>query len=540
MDTVIKNVRYLVLNAWYNYPTEMELYGSYTAPAATLPVTKKKVKLKDFFGVNAYEWNFENPVSPSQLDAVRTNAIKHFSAIRHYMDWEKLESKKEKYTYNPVHSGGWNYDTMYQFCKDNGILVLADLKTLPGWMMQSYPENLRDAENTPVMYGKDFTKPESYIEQAKVAFQFAARYGYNKNIDSSLVTVDTSIRWTGDAKNIVQIGMGFIKYIECDNERDKYWKGRKAYQTGREYAANMSAFYDAHLNTMGPGVGVKNADPGMMVVMGGTASFTTDYVRGMIDWCKQYRGYKKDGTVNYCWDVINYHFYCTDQLTNSLGYPTTGVAPELSYADTLAINFVQATHLYAADMPVWVTESGYDDNIQSPYHAIPIGNKSKSITKADWILRTALMYARSGIQKLFFYQELDDNTGSPAPYATSGLIYNNFTRKPAANYIHQVMQLFGDYSYVKTTQRKPFIDVYKKGSKTMYVVTVGDQTGKTLTARIHTGKTASSATVYTPTPNGENMKVRKIYAAGSVLTIKATETPQFVLLDEGEALFAKE
>ena len=43
-----------------------------------------------------------------------------------------------------------------------------------------------------------------------------------------------------------EIGLNLIKYVECENERDKWWKGRRAYQTLAEYAANLSAFYDGH------------------------------------------------------------------------------------------------------------------------------------------------------------------------------------------------------------------------------------------------------------------------------------------------------
>ena len=119
-----------------------------------------------------------------------------------------------------------------------------------------------------------------------------------------------SRRWAG--LNTVKIGLGLIHYIECDNERDKWWKGRKAYQTGREYAANLSAFYDGHKNTLGPGVGVKNADPSVQVVIGGVAAATTDYVRGMIDWCREFRGYKANGEIDLCWDVINQHLYANN------------------------------------------------------------------------------------------------------------------------------------------------------------------------------------------------------------------------------------
>ena len=113
---------------------------------------------------------------------------------------------------------------------------------------------------------------------------------------------------------------------------------------------------------MGTGVGVKNADPAMQVVMGGLAAPTPDYVRGMVDWCRQYRGYKADGSVNLCWDVINYHQYFNDASTSQGGSSTHGAAPEVSDAGTVAKAFVQMAHQIAADMPIWITKTGYDTN----------------------------------------------------------------------------------------------------------------------------------------------------------------------------------
>lgn len=181
-----------------------------------------------------------------EIDESRMNALKAFGGVRHYMDWQKLELTEGKYTFNPVHSGGWNYDAIYERCKAENIEVLPCLKTLPDWMKNTYPYGQQDMENVPLKYGRDYADPASYIEQAKVGFQYIARYGNNPNVDLSLLSVNSAPRWGTDAINVVKRGMGVIKYIECENERDKWWKGRKAYQTGREYAAELSAFYDGN------------------------------------------------------------------------------------------------------------------------------------------------------------------------------------------------------------------------------------------------------------------------------------------------------
>jgi hypothetical protein len=528
LQTTFSNIKYLVINSWNFFPTEIEFIGNYTAGSPVTPVTKKSFPLKQMFGVNGFEWNFEAPNNPGQIDNQSFKAAKTFTGFRHYMDWEKLESSQGNYSYNPTLSGGWNYDVLYDSCKAAGIEVLACLKTLPGWMLNSYPSDQRDNENVPVKYGKDFSNPMSYIEQAKVAFQYAARYGSNKNVDRSLLSVNSVPRWNGDNVNTVKVGLGTIRYIECENERDKWWKGRKAYQTAYEYAANLSAFYDGNKNTMGAGVGIKNADPNMKVVMAGTASPSTEYLKGMVDWCRQHRGYNADGTVNLCWDVINYHIYSNDSKTSQNGNATRGAAPEVSGTAEVAADFIEASHKYANDMPVWVTELGYDINQGSPFKAIPIGNKTALQTQADWILRSSLLYARSGIERIFFYGMYDDNVNNSLQFSSSGLINADKTRKPAADYIYQANKLLGAYIYQQTINSDPVVDRYALNGNSAYVVVVPDEKGRTVQYTLDLGN-AAYARIYTPKINSDSMDMQIVSTVNGKLNITATETPVFVL-----------
>jgi len=519
LDKPVSNIRYLVINTWGNFPGEIEFYGSYTPPKAISPVVKKAVPLSNYFGVNAFEWDFEGGPDPTVLDRKKLAAVKNFTGIRHYMDWEKLETKEGAYSFYPTESGGWNYDTIYQWCKANNIEVLACLKTIPSWMKESYPEGQRDNENVPARFGKDISEPSAYIEQAKVAFQYAARYGNNKNIDPVLLHTAAS--------NYVRTGLGLIRYIECDNERDKWWKGRKAYQTGREYAANLSAFYDGNKNTMGPGMGVKNADPSMKVVMAGLATPATDYVRGMVDWSLEHRGKRPDGTTDLPWDIINYHYYCNDADYNNDKKQTTGQAPELTKAAMTAGKFISMSHQYAGDMPVWVTETGYDINQESPQKAMAINSRTAMETQADWNLRTSLLYARSGIQKVFFYELMDDNPKISTIYATSGLSNPDRTRRPVADYFYQVNKLFGAYSYQVTISSDPVVDRYAYNGLSMFVLLVPDQKSRTATYTLDLGN-APTAFIYQPKPGSNNMDVVKQKTINGKVEIHVTETPVFV------------
>ncbi len=513
----VVNIRYLVINSWGNFPGELEFYGSYTPPNIQQTKEKEHAQLKHMFGINAFEWDFEEPNDPSNLDPNRLESIKNFTGIRHYLDWDKIEIQEGTFAFAPAASGGWNYDTMYQWCKDNEIEVLACLKTIPPWMQETYPEDQRDNENIPMRYGKKTGDPLSYIEQARAGFQFAARYGKNKNIDAGLIHLDHD--------NQFRTGLGTISYIECDNERDKWWKGRKAYQTGREYAANLSAFYDGHKNSMGPGVGVKNADPLMKVVMAGLADPKPDYVKGMIDWCKEFRGYKTDGKPDLPWDVINYHYYCNDADHNPEKTQTTGTAPELTNAENVAGEFIKIGQQYG--MPVWITEAGYDIAQGSPQAAPRIHGQSALNTQADWLLRTSLLYSRAGIQKVFYYQLVDDNPKLNTQYATSGLINADRSNRPAADYFRQTNKLFGKYRYAQTLSKDPIVDKYENGTETMYMLTVPYNKGRETKYLLNIGS-ADTAYIYKPQAGNENMELKKMKIQNGKMEVTVTETPMFV------------
>ena len=493
-------------------------------------IAHTNIQLNDMFGVNAYEWDFlENPTNPNSREIFepKMSLIKTFSGVRHYMDWEKIEDSPGKYTFNPTRRGGWNFDVIYQRCKQEGILVLSCLKEAPDWLYNTYPSGQRDANNVPAPYGSDLEDPASYIAQAKVAFQFAARYGSNKNVDPSLVSVNSTPRWTADPVNEVKIGLDLIKYVEADNERDRWWvENKRGFQSGRQYAAQLSAFYDGHKGKLGKNVGVKNADPSMKVVMAGLAKADVGYVKEMIDWCKEKRGYRADGSVDLCFDVINYHLYSNDNRSTQWGEATRGVAPELSEIGKVADEFTQLSKQHANNIDVWMTEAGYDINPGSPQRAIAIGDKSALMTQADWILRSSLLYARHGIKKVFYYQLFDDNAANAIQYASSGLV-NGLSRRPASDYIFQASKLMGEYTYKETINADPVVDVYVLGKKKMYVLAIPDEKNRKGSYELNLPG-AKTATIYNLQAGSDAMISKKAETSGGKLKIEVTETPIFV------------
>jgi hypothetical protein len=489
----------------------------------------QEVPLSNMFGINSYEWNFEeNPAAMNERQIYEPNMvlIKTFSGMRHYMNWNKLENTEGNYSYNPTTDGNWDYDLMYTRCKQDSILVLACMKNVPVWMMDTYPADQRDDENVPAPYGSDLSNPASYVVQARTAFQFVARYGYNKTIDSSLVKVNEQPNAGNRKPNELKIGLGLIKYIECGNENDRWWKGDKATQTPEQYAANLSAFYDGHKGTLGNNAGVKTADSTMKVVMTGLASADVNYLKRMVAWCKINRGLKADGSVNLCFDIINYHFYANNGDIFTHKKATTGLAPELSSSGRVADSFVQYADSLPGKPEVWVTEAGYDINPASYQAAPAIGNKTALQTQADWTLRSALLYRRHGIKRLFFYQLFDAFPGKGEQYATSGLAQSP-KRRPAADYILQTTKLMGKYDYVETISQNPLIDVYQYNSDRIYALMLPGQTGRVGTYTLNFGYDLPIV-VYKPKAGADAMAQSVVKAVNGKLTLQVTETPQFL------------
>lgn len=516
LDTPVK-AKYMVIEKGELFPNELKLFGSYNTYTEKPLPPKKYYPFSYYLGVNGFEWNIlTDPSSRENFGKVDTSKLrlaKALTAYRHYMDWDKVEHTPGNYTFSPTRSGAWDYDTLYQTLKQQNIEVLVCFKTIPDFIGNTYPEKDRDYGNPPIRYGDDLTKPASYIEQGRAAYQFMARYGYNKNATAK---VDTIPQWgPGSAANSVKTGMGLIRYIECDNERDKWWRGRIAYQTGREYAANLSAFYDGDQGRLGPGVGVKAADPGCKVVIGGIAAAEPDYVRAIIDWCKEFRG------GDLCFDVINYHHYANNGGSIQYGDATSGVAPEAGGLEAIADTFLHMSERYAAGREVWMTESGYDIHQSSPQKVPPADGKSILETQADWILRTSLLYARTGIARLFFYQLFDDDAGKPCRFCTTGLADEQARkRRPALDYLVQANSLISDFRYKRSLSKAPFVDEYVLNNRIIYVLYVSKGRMR-YTLPVKT----QQSIVYYPTPGADQLRQEQ---QNGTLTLELTETPLFV------------
>ncbi|GGK56547.1 carbohydrate-binding protein [Rufibacter glacialis] len=533
-------------------PREVSIVGSYIPKPAKVFESVPKKPFKNHLGNNSFVWDFTDPNSQSTVVPSKLEAAKPFiGGFRFYMDATTFEASREVYTFNPTSAGWWNYDILFSTLKDHNLPVLACIRGQSGPMLQSYPSGERDMEKVPVYYGANFEDPASYKENAQLGFQTAARYGTGRNADGSSRTeylltkakvqssrYTSSNGETSSSINNLKVGLGTLTYIQHDNERDKWWKGRQGYQTGREYAANMSAFYDGHKGALGPGVGVKDADPNMKVVTTGIALANTYYFQGMLDWCREFRGYKKDSNgnllldkngaaiVDFPADIIAFHNYLNNGGQQHSG--SRGVAPELGGIEEIAGRFVKFAKEKLPGVEVWQTETGYDTRSTSSQAAIAIGSKSQDITQADWNLRIALLNWKVGVDRTMYYMLYDTplNTSWDL-YTRSGFINNDQTRRPAADFFKQAGDLMGSYIYNRTLSTDPYILEGTNGSDKVYACWIPDEKGRTATYTLDLGS-AAYAYIYTPRAGSDQMTMQRVPTSGGKVNISVTETPIFV------------
>ncbi|MDR1059804.1 MAG: hypothetical protein LBL83_00980 [Clostridiales bacterium] len=261
----------------------------------------------------------------------------------------------------------------------------------------------------------DSLNPASYRAHAESMFQHAARYG-GTAVDEALLKVAA-----GTEK---RTGLGLVRYFENWNEPNLGpWNGG-------QFAAMTSADYDGHMGTMGPGVGVKQADPGASLVLGGLAGIIYDegagydpagkgftarqFVYDFMKWCdanrteeqwKAAHGGSLEGYVRYPFDVFNGHYYSPD------GYAQSGLSPEADRVFERMGDFVGFRDAYFPDKEIWLTEYGYDSEQGSSQSATANDTTNAGLTGQEaqgrWLVREALILAAAGLDRVTQF-EMDD------------------------------------------------------------------------------------------------------------------------------------
>ena len=422
---------------------EVEFYGATGAGPVTPPDTTTTTPppprvsasvARAAIGSNGFHW-------------VRPELISPFSVYRIFSMWEWFEMQEGWFRYEPTSRGNGNYDTFLSDLKRRGVRPVLTLNTCPDWMRAQYPDPQNALEYRPVKKGLDPARPESYREFSRACWQITARYG-SKQWPASALLVDTISQWGGNwPANKKLSGLGLLYGLEIWNEPDKWWKkGTPAYFEPEQYAAMLSACYDGHEGKLGPGYGVKGADPSMLVIMGGLTNFDTTYLKRMSDW---FNANRKDR--RFPADVVNVHHYCNENDGLFQGF-AKGTAPETKNVYEKLIGFKRLSFALTAKqapggLPVWWTEFGYDTHASSPQRVEPYAQFTAEQAQGVWIIRSYLEGLRAGYAEMCVYNLIDERNPAGGLFQSSGLATgepDGMRPKPAWNLVAEFTAGLGD------------------------------------------------------------------------------------------------
>lgn len=355
--------------------------------------------------------------------------------VREYHNWRFNEPGKDYpgYPHNAIRfegvggwERGWNFDEYYADMVEAGVDVVPCIQGSVPWLF----DDGFDPDRKPVPPGKRSTDPTAYAAHAHFMFQYAARYG-STEVEADLLTL------ADDQEEMS--GLGLIASIENWNEPNNDWSHPEAWFEPEEFAAMTSADYDGHEGELGDTYGVKNADPNMTFVLGGTAEMSIEYFKDMYKWFQDNRNDEK-----FAADVINVHHYTRD------GDPETpALSPEEDDVRGRMKEVIAFRDEYVPDAEVWITEFGWDTHPQSPVR--PEVNDPYDIydVQAQWLVRSYLEYAAAGADRATMYMSRDVDDPDATQYATSGLTdgKDEWNRRPSWYHLAALGTILDGLSY---------------------------------------------------------------------------------------------
>lgn len=362
-------------------------------------------------------------------------------SLREYHRWQWTDNKvdsnyrgypSEDLAFNPAWVPYWNFDAYYRKLKERGVTVSPVLQTTAPYLQQG-----RNPETKPIWPGANPRAPSSYKAHAAMLYQYAARYGSQKVPDSLLALRDDQE---------VKSGLGYLQYLENWNEPDKWWHGNESMFTPFEFAAMSSADYDGHEGNLGAQVGIKNADSSMKVVMGGITSLNLDYVKAMKLWSDFNR------SSGFPADVLNFHHYSHNGNDSPYSKPTQGISPEADSLKKRLQTLVDYRNKWLPGLEIWLSEFGYDTNPASIQAAPSIGPYDHQEVQGQWLVRSYLEIAASGIDRAFMYMSRDVNHEGSRKYSSSGLTrekWNNHSPKKSFYYVAGLRRILGNFQFAE-------------------------------------------------------------------------------------------
>lgn len=429
-------------------------------------------------------------------------ALAALGNVREYYNWSWLTDKNGDHFFNRV----VNKDNYYSTLKSMGISVIPCLQMINDYFVGEGEEMSKIKNTIPVEEGADTLDPASYAMHANAMYNFAARYGNNKKIDTSTLNV-------GDGD--VQVGLNYLTGVESWNEQDKTWENKASYFHPYEYAAMMSADYDGHEGTM-ENAGVKNADPNFKLMMGGLAGGdrAVEYLTLMKTWFDFNR---TDG--EFAVDTINYHDYITDNE-----------APEQSDFRDNARKIISWMDENAPGRDVWLSEFDVVASDKEESGVDNHQNEEYATTRAERLLRAFLVGEREGLDRMSMFMLRDEWSGV---YYNSGLTTGkgDWDKKTSWYYISCATDTLKNADLIDVSENEDvYVYTYKDRETSELIYAVWSPTADGSTVKDYTLAVGDCEKATQVTPSDRYMEGNKeilILNDGNI-TVNVSETPIFV------------
>ena len=374
----------------------------------------------------------------------------------------------------------------------------------------------------------------SYAQLGAYLFQFAARYGKTKVADAKLTLASGQARLSG---------AGVLEGIEIRNEANGPWQGRRGFMTPVEQAAQLSAAFDGHEGTVGIDkaiVGIRNADPHMLVSMGGLSGATQvalDIVTTMRLWFQHNR---KDGA--FAADALNFHFYCNDDQV------TKGASPEECQFEAVAKNLTAWRDAHEPRLQVWLSEFGYDTSPHSPNLAPAYGKFDAEDVQGMWIVRSFLYLALARIDRAQMFMLADTTDGGWNKFQTSGLTSSkasSYMPKKSWYFLSTMTKLLRNTRCAGEAPTAGAARIAKferdsaaaaAGPEMVWVAWLGSKTSASATVTLDVSadaKGAQAAVLVALSGNSTTGVQSSLPIAGGKVTLEVSEMPVFLLLGTG-------
>jgi hypothetical protein len=305
------------------YGSEWRIKGDYK-PLSDPTVSRARKPLGSLLGADGGPWDQTVGGTSENTNSIARMVQMGLSSFRQYWHARRVyKSESDTHAWQRTmvvddDGGGWPL----ALCDD--VATTAGIQNI--WSLIQITDELKlewgGIVNVPFVNFSnkdDRENPLVHWRPARMAFVVTAREGGVSSISDSLM--GTQYVHPTYGANTIAKGRNKKVVFEIGNEKDVTYADVYAYENGRRMGPYLSAIYDGHKGTInvgfgaGVGVGIKNADPNMQVVIAGFSlddARSVEAMRGIYDWSKENRG--MIGTqVDLPFDVINYHHYSSNK-----------------------------------------------------------------------------------------------------------------------------------------------------------------------------------------------------------------------------------